>query len=127
MTWWKRIAEARARGSRNNKDIKLAGNWVTCACGEQDVRIPRGIGCGCSCCKNMPEDTVLQELGGRFAVAVYANDFDEATRLLAAIEGRAAVILAELGYSDTPAADGDCLAPGTAEDTHVRATQAVNS
>ena len=67
--------------------------WITCACGEQDKRIPRDP-------DGRPKDDLLEDLGGQF----YTNWLDikderstaEARATLAAIERRAAEILAEV-------------------------------
>lgn len=89
MNWHKRIAAARKRGRFTGDDEQLAGDWVTCACGEQDQRIPRHqVSC--------PKDAYLGRLGCSFSDAVKMNDYDGADRLLAAIERRAAEVLEEV-------------------------------
>ena len=87
-TWWQRIDQAEQEGGFTSEDIWMAADWVTCACGEQDSRIPRNLGA--------PEDDVLYHLGGIFAVAVDNHNFAEARETLAAIEKRSAEILAEV-------------------------------
>ena len=41
MNWHERIARGIRHGGFTGKDKSLAANWVTCACGNQDPRIPR--------------------------------------------------------------------------------------
>jgi hypothetical protein len=52
MTWNERIDRAEKLGYFLESDGELAIRWVTCACGEQDNRIPR-----CSVTGG-PEDSV---------------------------------------------------------------------
>lgn len=87
MTWHERIDAAEKRGEFTLKDRIDAGNWVTCACGEQDERIQRHFG-------GEPYDAILNRQGTLFMDAVDADDFDAARITLAAIERRAAELLA---------------------------------
>lgn len=92
MNWHQRIAAARERGTFLARDTKLAGDWATCACGEQDPRIPRYAALDDS---PAPLDDELENLGLDFLTAVEENSFDEAESVLARIEHRATEILAE--------------------------------
>lgn len=67
---------------------KKAGDWVTCACGNQCSIIPRNE-CGC------PHDDVLEHLGGSegFYGAVVDEDAEEAIHLLDMIEQRSAFLI----------------------------------
>lgn len=85
MNWQQRIDRAAERGSFDDADLDLAANWVTCACGEQDPRIPRKCGA--------PEDLELRLLGSDFSRAVQSDSFFEASKLLGLIERRAAELL----------------------------------
>jgi len=93
MKWKDRIKRARESGSFTNQDIKLANAWVTCACGEQDPRIPVEPVMG-------PEDTVLNEMGHDFTYCVDHDDFDGAEDVLNLIELRADMILRNLTRSE---------------------------
>lgn len=86
--WEDRIIEARERGHFTVEDCKLAGDWVTCACGQQDPRIARDS-------DGAPVDKQLMNRGCDFFAAVRADDFDEAAALLDEIEKRAAEVLSE--------------------------------
>lgn len=89
MTWHERIRAARERGDLfTPEDYRAASDWPTCACGEQDPRVPRFP------CPPCPEDRELYELGCEFKDAVGADDVDKAKRLLARIEARAAEVVA---------------------------------
>lgn len=88
------------------KHYRLAGNWVTCACGRQDARIPR-VGFG------MPADRQLANLGVTFCAAISSGSVltgpfrttgvrsqrhvEKARGVLQQIELRAAQILRERG------------------------------
>lgn len=89
MNWNERIEAARANGGFTIADTELAGSWVTCACGEQDSRIPHSY-------YGMPLDNKLSEYGISFCCAVVDNIFDVASELLAKIETRATQILSDL-------------------------------
>jgi hypothetical protein len=98
MTWWDRIAAAEARFFGTDcqpaftyEDKEAASDWVTCACGEQDARIPREPGLS-----RRPADDALADLGMDFYAAVIRQDPFEARAVLVKIEHRVAEILAEL-------------------------------
>jgi hypothetical protein len=86
MTWHERIHKARRRGKFTTRDRIDAKSWFSCACGEQDKRIPRTI-------DGWPKDYGLFVLGGQFFSAVKNDDFDAAEHILAKIEVRAAQLL----------------------------------
>lgn len=101
-TWAQRIDEAEQRDEFTEDDLELAGHWVTCACGEQDPRIPRGdIG--------KPLDEKLSKLGQEFFECIIMDitpsgcdednppsQYVAARHVLAKIEQRAAEVLAGL-------------------------------
>jgi len=91
MNWDKIIDAADARGGFTDINKARAADWETCPCGEQDPRIPRDSDEG------YPLDHQLLELGLEFAAAVESDDVAYARTLLAAIERRAAEVLARLG------------------------------
>ncbi len=104
--YWFKVIKTAIKRQRNGltafteSQKDKAENWVTCACGKQDPRIPReGDDAGR---KNRlrvhadwePEDAKLSRLGGYFADYVYSNRPQRALECLLAIEKRAAVVLA---------------------------------
>jgi hypothetical protein len=92
VSWHERISAARvAEFGFRPADVKAAQTWVTCACGEQDPRIPRNKEAG-----YRPKDTILYDLGLDFFDAVNANHCDDADLILMQIEHRSAEILASL-------------------------------
>ena len=84
--WDLRIRAAEARGSFTEDDRRRATDWVTCACGQQDPRIPRYESGG-------PVDEQLDTFGLDFAMAVRADNMAGARSLLAKIESRARAVL----------------------------------
>jgi len=97
-TWRERVVEARARGRFTQQDNRDAGKWETCAVGEQARLLPGVVtfrpmisGIPTSL---WPADYSLREFGwgadnsGGFTDAVHRNDFDQAERMLDAIEDR---------------------------------------
>ena len=100
MTWHERLDAIEARGFPTDEDKQLAENWVTCACGEQDPRIPRfaedfeDLGY-----ENAPKDALLRDLGLEFFIAIKLSIFNgtfKARRILAASEKRAAEVIADV-------------------------------
>jgi len=92
MNWTQRIEAAKARdGIFTMEDRRLSSKWVTCACGEQDPRIPRRPELN-----NIPMDTELRNYGVEFCNAVYRNNPGAAAKVLGCIETRAAQILSDL-------------------------------
>lgn len=86
-TWRQIIATARRRkGGFTGLECEKAADWVTCACGRQDPRIPRG-GMG------VPMDDELTRLGIVFSRAVAVQNFDLAEETLRRIDDRAAIVL----------------------------------
>ena len=86
--WGGRIALAEATGHFSDDDLRRAGHWPTCACGEQSPDIPR---------TNLgdPLDDRLHELGLRFDRNVQSHAMLGAAETLIAIEKRAAEILSD--------------------------------
>lgn len=86
LPWPIRIENARDRGEFSEDDKILCSDWVTCACGQQDARIPRDkVG--------QPLDRILVKLGMRFTQAVDINYFTMAESVLARIEDRAIEVI----------------------------------
>ena len=100
-TWRERVAEARARGKFDHRDLVDAGLWATCAVGEQHAALPSVV----VYAHDEPVDGVLLSLGGyhgrlpdgsfdlfaegdRFLRAISDNDFAMADRCLDQIEDR---------------------------------------
>lgn len=92
MQWRERIERAKAYWHFFEDDLELAVEWVTCACGEQDSRIPRGSS-GC------PEDGELRFWGIAFAWNVRQGNFSRALDVLNKIEARSQQLLLEMGAS----------------------------
>lgn len=92
--YWSRVLQQAAKRQAAGKpaftanEIERAGDWVTCACGKQDKRIPRYEG--------EPRDGLIRLLGYRFGHDVEMGCVNEAKRNLARIEARAAVLIAEI-------------------------------
>ena len=91
--WWEVIERAKARKAHGKlaftfRERERAGNWTTCACGKQDIRIPRhGI------FDMEPLDKELSLLGVQFSHAVTMDDPDLAEKTLLKIERRGDVVL----------------------------------
>jgi len=98
MKWAKRIEAARAKGTFAPEDRELANDWVTCACGEQDSRIPRYNNTYFP--SGQPRDRELANHGFEFLVAVNHNKSDDAAKVLDKIEIRSAQILADLDHGE---------------------------
>jgi hypothetical protein len=64
MNWHERIEAAKRNNGFSEVDVEFAKEWVTCACGEQDTRLPRDS-------KGQPLDTELAHYGADFFGAVY--------------------------------------------------------
>ena len=64
----------------------LAGNWVTCACGNQCDIIPRDA-------HGIPDDSILNGLGIDFHVSIAHEDSLEAKEVLKLIEERSAFLI----------------------------------
>lgn len=93
LPWHERIALARIRGEFTDEDVHLASDWTTCACGEQDERIPRAWVLRGGFPEMAPADQLLRDLGGLFYEAVDFDRFDDAEDLLRRIEIRSSEIL----------------------------------
>jgi len=90
LYWHKAIREAKEIGCFTSIEKRKSYFWQDCACGKLDGRIPRHP-------NGEPMDKDLVALGVRFARYVNIDDFDATESALAAIEKRAAEILAEMG------------------------------
>lgn len=86
--WGKKIIAAADRGQFTHANKEASGNWVTCACGQVSVDIPR-------CGGMMPKDLHLSGLGVQFDCAVLDNKPYEAAEALVRIEERAALVAIE--------------------------------
>lgn len=76
----------------------LSFKWVTCACGNQCAIIPRyetGVEPEDDPGPGMPEDPVLQSLGGDFHAEITYKGWGEAKRVLQDIEARSAILIQE--------------------------------
>lgn len=96
LTWIERIRAAEARGMFTQEDRNLAQSWVTCACGQQDPRIPRHKEAGDYISIGEPKDAELARLGMQFAGDVEDDEIDLARITLDLIEHRAREILKAL-------------------------------
>lgn len=87
--WGKRIIKAEQKGSFTSKDKDDASNWMSCACGKLDKRIPRTrVAC------RAPDDSKLTASGYKFSDSINHNEFWAAAYLLSVIEERGNEILA---------------------------------
>ena len=86
--WGKRIIHIEETGKMLVEWLDEAWGWQTCACGEQDERIPRNED-GC------PFDEQLRRDGVEFPLYLQSN-IVEAARCLIRIEERAAEVLKEV-------------------------------
>ncbi len=90
--WGERIiaAEDAGRTVPTQEELRDSAEWMTCACGMQDPRIPRDK-------EGRPNDTELRELGGQFYGCWFEpTEFVKAAQTLIAIEKRAGEVLAEV-------------------------------
>ena len=69
----------------------LAGDWVTCACGNQCSIIPRNA-------HGVPEDDNLRRLGYLFYGQISSGKFKAALETLLQIEERSAQIISEINH-----------------------------
>ena len=99
LTWRERIAAAKARGCFTRADKRMAGNWATCAVGEQAEAQPLVVRFELDRIHLGPEDGILFRLGGvcGFYAAVLDDQFVLAETLLDAIEDRTVVLKREQG------------------------------
>lgn len=72
-----------------------AGDWVTCACGNQCAAIPRDH-------HGEPRDEVLAALGMDFYDAIDCENAEEARQVLDKIEARSIDILTNMGVLSAP-------------------------
>lgn len=97
--WRLRIEEARERDFFTQEDVRDARDWLSCACGRLDPRIPR-YKRSIHFIAGTPKDRSLRWRGMDFADAVRFNEPDRAEVLLNKIEAREAELLAELTARD---------------------------
>lgn len=64
----------------------LSASWVTCACGNICDALPRNE-------KNVPEDSILKNLGCNFSDHIVDGEWLEAFKVLNLIESRVAILL----------------------------------
>jgi hypothetical protein len=84
--WYAFLAKPTHHQDEWHLATNLAGEWVTCACGNQCSAIPREL-CGA------PQDEQLYELGCAFARQILAEDVAAARLTLDFIERRSALLL----------------------------------
>lgn len=72
----------------------IAGDWVTCACGNLCASIPREP-------DGTPIDNYLAKLGAQFFIAVWHREPERMAGLLERIEHRAAELLEEMATKKT--------------------------
>lgn len=92
IPWGKRIADAKKRGRFTQRDIAASSTWVTCACGQQDLRIPRHT----FDYWGKPKDRILAALGMDFEQSVSTHKPRLAEEILAQINVRSVMILKKL-------------------------------
>lgn len=87
-----RVRVAKGKPAFTKRAKELAANWITCACGRQDSRIPLFD-------PNEPNygpfDDELRFYGSMFLGDVCNDNIDSAEKYLALIEIRAAEVIAE--------------------------------
>lgn len=84
------LAEGRGYGFTADQEEK-AEDWQTCACGNQDPRIPRDS-------NGMPLDVRLRMAGWAFWAAVQGDDVEAAAVALDQVEREAARVLASVDF-----------------------------
>lgn len=99
--WRDVIEEARKRGGFTDAEKDRAADWLSCACGRLDPRIPKWKTDGKVALAGAPKDPSLRALGVDFSVNVYYSYFGEASSTLDLIEKRERVLLAELDRGTT--------------------------
>ena len=89
--WNKALSAKRISDKTWDELVKKAGDWVTCACGNQCAIIPRNE-------DGEPKDKVLTLLGGieGFFGAIRNRDREYAIELLALIETRSEQLIKKL-------------------------------
>lgn len=85
--WGKRIIKAEDFGSFSALDAVNAGDWVTCACGENDKEFSRET-------NGRPRDAALYRLGHVFNDDVQWDNYTAAAKTLGRIDRRATHIIA---------------------------------
>jgi hypothetical protein len=89
--WKKALSAKRISDKKWDELVKKAGDWVTCACGNQCAIIPRYE-------DGEPKDQILSLLGGLegFFGAIRNRDKENAIDLLAMIEYRSEILIRRL-------------------------------
>jgi hypothetical protein len=89
--WNKALSAKSISGKKWDKLLKKAGDWVTCACGNQCAILPRYA-------DGEPKDQILSLLGGidGFFGAIRNRDKENAIDLLAMIETRSEILIRRL-------------------------------
>ena len=96
--YWTRVIQnakrrkAAGRTPFTKDNVRLAEDWVTCACGKQDWRIPRFVR---SYQNGSPVDSEMQRWGMDFMVSVRGQDPNKAGEALAQVERRAIELIKE--------------------------------
>lgn len=88
FNWFKALTADKISDKKWEQYESLAGDWVTCACGNQCDIIPRNI-------EGTPSDNILRKLGGvdGFYGAVSEKDKESALHFLEAIEHRSRYLI----------------------------------
>lgn len=89
MSWTERIKQARERGGFDATDKHDADAWRSCALGETE----KAAGIYDLTYGDFEDTDALETWGNAFADVVERGDFDEAGRLLEAIEERVKMIV----------------------------------
>jgi hypothetical protein len=94
-TWRERIAEARERGKFTDEDRQDAYHPCTCGVGEMETRFGLEDDPRVNAVFYRNTNKQWEGLAFRFPEAIAVDDFDEADRLLDAIEDRALALKRE--------------------------------
>ena len=86
FNWFK---ELNAENIDWDKLCHLSCSWVTCACGNQCIIIPRNE-------EGEPTDLILYHLGVDFNYAIYHRNKNSTLRILVQIESRSNELILEL-------------------------------
>lgn len=101
--WWAFLRSTRkpVQDSVEMASIRVrAGSWVTCACGNQCDRIPRGVDHGFTFTSGEPKDRALSNLGVSFFDRICRRRWTEARATLIKIERRSSQILQALDLEE---------------------------
>ncbi len=97
---WNRFLSPKTQRSKRSWEAAefLAGDWVTCACGNQCAVIPRNTAEEWWKPFGAPKDDQLDDLGVQFAKAIDKRDLAGSREILAKIEARSTAILISMGH-----------------------------